>query len=107
MDVCDVNMEEGSLRCDANVSIRKRGETEFGIKAELKNMNSFKNVQRALEYEIKRQEEVLEEGETIIQETRLWDADKGITLSMRSKEEAHDYRYFPEPDIPALIPFYL
>jgi len=99
LDVCDGNMEKGSLRCDANISVRAKGSKEFGIKTEVKNMNSFKNVQGALEYEIKRQIEVLKEGGEVIQETRLWDVDKGITLSMREKEEAHDYRYFPEPDL--------
>ncbi len=103
LDICDGNMEEGSFRCDANVSLRPRGREKFGTKAELKNMNSFRNVQRALEYEIERQAEVLGSGGTIVQETRLWDADKGITLSMRSKEEAHDYRYFPDPDLVPLI----
>jgi aspartyl-tRNA(Asn)/glutamyl-tRNA(Gln) amidotransferase subunit B len=99
IDVCDGNMEEGSLRCDANVSIRPVGQAEFGTRAELKNMNSFKNVQKAIEYEIKRQTKVLEDGGRVVQETRLWDANQGITLSMRGKEEAHDYRYFPEPDL--------
>jgi len=99
LEVCDGNMEEGSLRCDANISLRPVGQRELGVKAELKNMNSFKNVQKALEYEIKRQTRILEEGGTIIQETRLWDADRGVTLSMRGKEEAHDYRYFPDPDL--------
>jgi aspartyl-tRNA(Asn)/glutamyl-tRNA(Gln) amidotransferase subunit B len=102
LEVSDCNMEEGSLRCDANVSIRPRGQEKFGTKAEIKNLNSFRAVQRALEYEIKRQKEAVEEGEEIRQETRLWNDDKGITISMRSKEEAHDYRYFPEPD---LVPF--
>lgn len=103
LDVCDGNMEEGSFRCDANVSIMPVGEEKFGTKAEIKNMNSFKHVQKALEYEMKRQQEVLEEGAEIIQETRLWDATKGITTSMRGKEEAHDYRYFSEPDLLPLI----
>lgn len=103
LEVCDCNMEEGSLRCDANVSLRKSSTDKFGTKTELKNMNSFKNIVKALEYEINRQSELLKEGEKIIQETRLWDADKGITISMRSKEEAHDYRYFPEPDLVPLI----
>src|SRR5207247_195599 len=92
-------MEEGSLRCDANISLRKRGETGFGTKVEIKNMNSFRNVQRALEFEVGRQTEALARGERIVQETRLWDADRGYTRSMRSKEFAHDYRYFPEPDL--------
>ncbi len=97
--VCDGNMEEGSLRCDANVSLRERGSAEFGTKVEIKNMNSFRNVQRALEFEVRRQAEALDRGERIVQETRLWDVDRGYTLSMRSKEFAHDYRYFPEPDL--------
>jgi aspartyl-tRNA(Asn)/glutamyl-tRNA(Gln) amidotransferase subunit B len=100
--VCDGNMEEGSLRCDANISLRPPGSTELGTKVEIKNMNSFRNVQRALEYEIERQALALEAGERIVQETRLWDADRGHTVSMRSKEYAHDYRYFPEPDLPPL-----
>jgi aspartyl-tRNA(Asn)/glutamyl-tRNA(Gln) amidotransferase subunit B len=99
LEVCDGNMEEGSLRCDANISLRPAGETKLGVKTELKNMNSFKNVQKALEYEVKRQTKRLGEGGTIRQETRLWDADRGVTLSMRGKEEAHDYRYFPDPDL--------
>jgi aspartyl-tRNA(Asn)/glutamyl-tRNA(Gln) amidotransferase subunit B len=99
LEICDGNMEEGSLRCDANISLRPRGAQEFGTKTELKNMNSFRNVQRALEYEIRRQRSVLDSGGTILQETRLWDADQGKTYSMRGKEEAHDYRYFPEPDL--------
>jgi len=99
LGVCDGNMEQGSLRCDANVSIRPVGQKEYGTRAEVKNINSFKFVEKALEYEIKRQIKVLEEGGKIIQETRLWDSNKGITESMRGKEEAHDYRYFPEPDL--------
>ncbi|MBI4838185.1 MAG: Asp-tRNA(Asn)/Glu-tRNA(Gln) amidotransferase subunit GatB [Nitrospirae bacterium] len=99
INVCDVNMEQGSFRCDANVSVRPVGQKEFGVKAEIKNMNSFKFIEKALEYEIKRQVKVLKEGGRIIQETRLWNTDRGITESMRSKEEAHDYRYFPEPDL--------
>jgi len=99
LGVCDGNMEQGSLRCDANVSIRSVGQKEYGTRAEVKNINSFKFVEKALEYEIKRQIKVLEEGGKIIQETRLWDSNKGITESMRGKEEAHDYRYFPEPDL--------
>jgi len=102
LGVCDGNMEQGSLRCDANVSIRPKGSTHLGVKTELKNMNSFRFVEQALVYEIQRQEDTLEEGGAIIQETRLWDSAKNITLSMRSKEEAHDYRYFPDPD---LVPF--
>jgi len=99
LEICDGNMEEGSFRCDANVSLRPRGQEEFGIRTELKNMNSFRNVQRALEYEIKRQQYVLEGGGEVIQETRLWDDAQGVTLPMRGKEEAHDYRYFPDPDL--------
>jgi aspartyl-tRNA(Asn)/glutamyl-tRNA(Gln) amidotransferase subunit B len=99
LGICDGNMEEGSLRCDANISIRLRGETKLGTKTELKNMNSFRNVEKALEYEINRQIDALERGEKIVQETLLWDANKEIALPMRSKEEAHDYRYFPEPDL--------
>jgi aspartyl-tRNA(Asn)/glutamyl-tRNA(Gln) amidotransferase subunit B len=99
IDVCDGNMEEGSLRCDANISLRPAGQGAFGIRAEIKNMNSFKHVQKALEYEVKRQTQVLDQGGSIVQETRLWDSDRGITLSMRGKEEAHDYRYFPDPDL--------
>ena len=104
LDICDGNMEEGSLRCDANISLRPMGSESFGIKTELKNMNSFRFVQRALEYEIKRQRAILEQGGTIVQETRLWDSDKGVTHGMRGKEEAHDYRYFPDPDlVPVLV----
>lgn len=103
IEVCDCNMEEGNLRCDANISVRPRGRKEFGVKTEVKNMNSFKNVQRALEYEIKRQVEILERGGDIIQETRLWDVDSEMTISMRTKEEAHDYRYFPEPDLVPIV----
>ncbi|MHB8482235.1 MAG: Asp-tRNA(Asn)/Glu-tRNA(Gln) amidotransferase subunit GatB [Nitrospiria bacterium] len=99
LEVCDGNLEEGSFRCDANVSIRPAGEKKFGTRTELKNINSFRFIQKAIEYEVKRQEAVLEEGGRIIQETRLWDTQKGITVSMRSKESAHDYRYFPEPDL--------
>jgi len=100
--VCDGNMEEGSLRCDANISLRPRGQVEYGTKVEIKNMNSFRNVRDALEYEMRRQARALETGERIVQETRLWDPDRAITMSMRSKEFAHDYRYFPEPDLPPL-----
>jgi len=99
LGVCDGNMEQGSLRCDANVSVRPAGRNEFGTKTEIKNMNSFKYVEKALDYEIKRQIKTLNEGGRIFQETRLWDSSKGITESMRSKEEAHDYRYFPDPDL--------
>ncbi len=101
--VSDCNMEEGSLRCDANVSVRPRGQEKFGTKAEVKNVNSFKFIRAALEYEIERQVEVIESGGRVAQETRLWNADEGRTYSMRSKEQAHDYRYFPEPDLPPLI----
>ena len=103
IDVCDGNMEQGSFRCDANISLRPLGQKEFGIRAELKNLNSFRNVERAIQFEIERQTYILEEGGEIVQETRLWDADKNRTLSMRSKEEAHDYRYFPDPDLVPLI----
>ncbi len=99
LGISDGNMEEGSLRCDANISLRPMGQKEFGTKAELKNMNSFRNVQKALEYEIRRQTALLLDGQEIVQETRLWDAAKGVTHSMRGKEEAHDYRYFPDPDL--------
>ncbi len=99
LEICTGNMEEGSFRCDANVSVRPKGQKEFGIRAELKNMNSFRHVEKALDYEIKRQVALLEEGEQVVQETRLWDANEGITVSMRGKEEAHDYRYFPDPDL--------
>ncbi|NPV26162.1 MAG: Asp-tRNA(Asn)/Glu-tRNA(Gln) amidotransferase subunit GatB [Firmicutes bacterium] len=101
--VSDCKMEEGSLRCDANISLRPAGSQEFGTKTEVKNMNSFRALQRAIEYEIERQADILREGGRIIQETRSWDEGKGITVSMRSKEEAHDYRYFPEPDLVPLV----
>jgi aspartyl-tRNA(Asn)/glutamyl-tRNA(Gln) amidotransferase subunit B len=99
LEVCDGNMEEGSFRCDANVSVRPRGTMALGTKAEVKNMNSFRAVERALEYEISRQTDLVQHGERVAQETRLWDADREQTRSMRSKESAHDYRYFPEPDL--------
>lgn len=99
LGICDGNMEEGSLRCDANVSVRLRGEQKFGQKTEVKNMNSFRNVQRALEAEISRQIELLERGGKVMHQTMQFDEGKGITRPMRSKEEAHDYRYFPEPDL--------
>ncbi len=102
-DVSDCNMEEGSFRCDANVSLRPWGQKEFGTRTELKNLNSFRFIQKAIEYETDRQMKVLDQGEKVIQETRLYDSDKGITFSMRSKEEAHDYRYFPEPDLPPIV----
>ncbi|KPV58297.1 glutamyl-tRNA amidotransferase [Paenibacillus sp. A3] len=101
-DVSDVKMEEGSLRCDANISLRPYGQKEFGTKAELKNMNSFRGVQRGLEYEEWRQADVLDSGGKVVQETRRWDEAQGKTLTMRSKEQAHDYRYFPDPDLVAL-----
>ena len=101
--VSDCNMEEGSLRCDANVSVRLKGAEQFGTKAEVKNVNSFRFIRAALEYEIERQIEVIESGGRVTQETRLWNANEGRTYSMRSKEQAHDYRYFPEPDLPPLI----
>jgi aspartyl-tRNA(Asn)/glutamyl-tRNA(Gln) amidotransferase subunit B len=103
LGVSDCNMEEGSLRCDANVSVRPRGQQKFGVKTEVKNLNSFRFLQRALEYEIGRQIQVLEDGRAITQETRLWNANQGRTEGMRSKEFAHDYRYFPEPDLLPLI----
>jgi len=99
LGVCDGNMEQGSLRCDANISVRPMGQKEYGIRTEVKNINSFKFVEKALDYEIRRQIKVLEDGGKIVQETRLWDSSTGTTQSMRSKEEAHDYRYFPEPDL--------
>jgi len=102
-DVSDCNMEEGSLRCDANVSVRERGADSFGTRAEIKNLNSFRNVARAIEYEYERQVSLVEAGHKVVQETRLYRADKDETASMRSKEDAHDYRYFPEPDLPPLI----
>ena len=104
LDVSDVRMEEGSLRCDANISLRPEGTEAFGTKVEIKNMNSVRSMERALIYEIERQTKALENAEAIVQETRHWDEDAGATRSMRSKEEAFDYRYFPEPDIPALEP---
>ncbi len=103
LDICDGNMQEGSFRCDANISLRPFGQKEYGTRTELKNMNSFRNVQRALEYEIRRQRDILLEGGKIVQETLLWDADRAVTTSMRSKEEAHDYRYFPDPDLVPVV----
>lgn len=103
LDICDGNMEEGSLRCDANISVRLKGAPEFGTKVEVKNMNSIRNVQRAIEFEITRQIEALENGEELTQETRSFDALKNLTISMRSKEAANDYRYFPEPDLQPLV----
>ena len=102
LGVCDGNMEEGSLRCDANVSIRIAGSEVLGTKVEIKNLNSFRHVEHALEYEAKRQAQALDAGQRLVQETRLWDPDRGRTMSTRSKEFAHDYRYFPEPDLPPL-----
>ncbi|RQD65351.1 MAG: Asp-tRNA(Asn)/Glu-tRNA(Gln) amidotransferase subunit GatB [Desulfonatronovibrio sp. MSAO_Bac4] len=103
LEICDGNMEEGSFRCDANVSIRPSGQNKMGTRAEIKNLNSFRHVQKALEYEISRQTDLVEDGEEVVQETRLFDVDKGVTRSMRGKEEAHDYRYFPDPDLVPLI----
>lgn len=102
LEICDGNMEEGSLRCDANVSVRPRGREKFGTRTELKNMNSFRNVERAIHYEIYRQIELIEDGGEVVQQTRLWDTSKMQSRPMRSKEEAHDYRYFPEPDLPPI-----
>src|SRR4051812_28843328 len=103
LGVNDGNMEEGSLRCDANVSVRPHGQTTLGTKAEVKNLNSFRFLVAALEYEIARQSDVIADGGRVVQETRLWDAGARRTVSMRSKEEAHDYRYFPEPDLPPVV----
>ncbi len=103
LEICDGNMQEGSFRCDANVSIRAKGQEKFGTRTELKNINSFRNVERAINYEIERQIDVLEGGGEVVQETRLYDADKNETRSMRSKEEANDYRYFPDPDLLPLV----
>jgi aspartyl-tRNA(Asn)/glutamyl-tRNA(Gln) amidotransferase subunit B len=99
LEICDGNMQEGSFRCDANVSVRRVGAQQFGTRAEIKNLNSFRYVEKAIVYEVSRQVELLESGGTVVQETRLYDADKGETRSMRSKEEANDYRYFPDPDL--------
>jgi aspartyl-tRNA(Asn)/glutamyl-tRNA(Gln) amidotransferase subunit B len=103
IDVCDGNMEQGSFRCDANISLRPAGQTAFGTRTELKNLNSFRHVEKAIQYEIDRQTYVLTRGDTVIQETRLWDPEKNRTVSMRGKEEAHDYRYFPDPDLVPLL----
>jgi len=103
LDICDGNMEEGSLRCDANVSVRLKGAKEFGTKTEIKNMNSFKNVEKAINFEIERQIEIIEDGGKIIQQTLLWNADKNFASPMRSKEESHDYRYFPDPDLVPVV----
>jgi aspartyl-tRNA(Asn)/glutamyl-tRNA(Gln) amidotransferase subunit B len=105
LEICDGNMQEGSLRCDANVSIRPVGQEELGTKAELKNMNSFKFIKDAINFEVARQSDLIDSGGKVVQETRLFDPSSGVTRSMRTKEEAHDYRYFPEPDLlPLLIP---
>ncbi len=103
LEICDGNMEEGSFRCDANISLRPVGQKELGTRTELKNMNSFRNVERALNYEIERQRDLLDDGDTVIQQTRLFDTAKGVTLAMRGKEEANDYRYFPDPDLLPLV----
>ena len=103
IDICDGNMQEGSFRCDANVSVRPSGQSEFGTRAEVKNLNSFRFLERAILFEVERQIDVLESGQEVVQETRLYDSDKDETRSMRSKEEANDYRYFPDPDLPPLV----
>ena len=103
LEICDGNMQEGSFRCDANVSVRPKGQKEFGTRAELKNINSFRFVEKAINYEIERQIDVIEGGGKVVQETRLYDSAKDVTRSMRSKEEANDYRYFPDPDLPPLV----
>ncbi len=103
IDICDGNMQEGSFRCDANVSIRKKGSEKLGTRTEVKNVNSFRFLERAIDFEVERQIDILEDGGTIVQETRLYDADRDETRSMRSKEEANDYRYFPDPDLPPLV----
>jgi aspartyl-tRNA(Asn)/glutamyl-tRNA(Gln) amidotransferase subunit B len=102
-EISDCKMEEGSLRCDVNLSLKEKGAAQLGTRAEIKNMNSFKAVQRAIEHEIERQSDILAGGGQVIQETRSWDENRGITVSMRSKEEAHDYRYFPEPDLAPMV----
>lgn len=103
VEISDCKMEEGSLRCDANVSIRPKGASGLGVKTEIKNLNSFRSVQRSLEFEVDRQRKVVERGERVVQDTRHWDDAKGVTVSMRSKEQAHDYRYFPEPDLAPMV----
>jgi len=103
LDICNGNLEEGSFRCDANVSVRPRGQKEFGTRAELKNINSFRFIKEGIEYEVERQIELIEDGGKVVQETRLFDSDSGTTRSMRGKEEAHDYRYFPDPDLVPLV----
>ena len=102
-DISDCKMEEGSLRCDVNISLKEKGSKVLGTKAEIKNMNSFKAVQKAIEYEIERQADILDDGGKIVQETRTWDEEKGVTRTLRTKEEAHDYRYFPEPDLVPMV----
>src|SRR5207302_6747455 len=101
--ICDGNMQEGSFRCDANVSVRPAGAKDLGTRCEIKNLNSFRFLQHAIEFEIRRQIDVIEDGGTVVQETRLYDAERDETRSMRRKEEAHDYRYFPDPDLPPLV----
>ena len=103
LGICDGNMQEGSFRCDANVSVRPQGQQEFGTRCEIKNLNSFRFLERAIDFEVRRQIELIEDGGTVVQETRLYDPDRDETRSMRSKEDAHDYRYFPDPDLPPLI----
>ena len=103
LEISDGNMQEGSFRCDANVSVRPKGQEEFGTRAEIKNINSFRFVEKAIDFEVERQIELIEDGGEVVQETRLYDADKNETRSMRSKEEAHDYRYFPDPDLPPMV----
>src|SRR4029450_4720364 len=100
--ICDGNMQEGSFRCDANVSVRRQGEAKLGTRCEIKNLNSFRFLQHAIEFEVRRQIELIEDGGAVVQETRLYDPDRGETRSMRSKEDAQDYRYFPDPDLPPL-----
>jgi len=103
LDICDGNMQEGSFRCDANVSVRPAGQTSFGTRCEIKNLNSFRFMQQAIDYEVRRQIELIEDGGTVIQQTRLYDPDRNETRAMRGKEDAHDYRYFPDPDLPPLV----
>jgi aspartyl-tRNA(Asn)/glutamyl-tRNA(Gln) amidotransferase subunit B len=103
LEICDGNMEEGSLRCDANVSVRPKGQKEFGTRAEVKNMNSLRNVKRAIDHEVERQIQLVESGGTVVQQTRTFDPVSGTTTAMRDKEQAHDYRYFPEPDLPPIV----
>src|SRR5690606_16891497 len=103
LGICDGNMQEGSFRCDANVSVRPVGQAEYGTRCEIKNLNSFRFLERAIDFEVRRQIELIEDGGRVVQETRLYDPDRDETRSMRSKEEAHDYRYFPDPDLPPLV----